>query len=118
MTIQTLIRNKCANYFPDSGGKGKIKNYCCLLDKSCTFFLDEKLSQCKYFEKGVLPLEPDLEFKYKKERKLSTLELIRTCKRCLQPFAGSKKEKYCRDCKNIRNKETAKLRMQKMRKVI
>lgn len=116
-TIQ-LIRNECANYFPDSGGTGNVKNYCCLLDKSCTFFTDEKIPRCEYLEKSVLPLKTELEFKYKKERQLSVVELIRTCKRCLQPFTGNTKEKYCSDCKAIRKREQKKSYMQKIRKAV
>jgi hypothetical protein len=116
MTIKQLVNNECTNHF---GELNKIQNYCCLLDKSCVFFCDNKEPvRCKYFEASVLPLNPDLQFKYRKERQLSTVDLLRTCKRCLQAFTGSIKEKYCGECKRIRKREQTKLSVRKLRKAI
>lgn len=116
MNQTTLIKSECANYFTDSGGKGEIKNYCCLIDKQCVFYSEEKNPRCKYFEQSVLPLNPELEFKYRKERKLSTLQIQKTCKQCLQSFIPKKQnEKYCEDCKLQRKKEQTKLSVQKYR---
>lgn len=117
MNIKQLISKECANYFPDSGASGKIKDYCCYKDKTCVFFESNELSvRCKYFENAVLSLNPDLQFQYRKERQLGTIELMRTCKRCLQSFAGNAKQKYCEDCITIRRREQSRLRMQKKRK--
>jgi hypothetical protein len=118
MTIKQLVHNGCANYF---GELNKIQNYCCLHDKGCLFFNDnndEEHVRCKYFEDSVFPLNPDLQFRYRKERQLSTVALVRTCKRCLQPFTGSTKEKYCGECKKIRKREQTKLSVRKLRKAI
>jgi hypothetical protein len=115
MTSKQLII-ECANHF---GELNRIQNYCCLLDKSCVFFSDNKEPvRCKYFEDSVLPLNPDLQFQYRKVRQLSTVDLIRTCKRCLQAFTGSTKEKYCGECKKIRKREQTKLSVRKLRKAI
>lgn len=120
ITIIGLIRNECSNYFPDSSGSGRIKNYCCLKDKSCNFFNPdepEQLPRCSYFEKSVLPLNKELEFKYKKERKLNTLNSQRYCKQCLESFIPkSNKQKFCDKCITIRRKEKSRLRMQAKRK--
>lgn len=114
MTFKQLINNDGANHF---NGLNKIQNYCCLLNKDCVFFNNNKEPvRCKYFEDRVLPLNFNLQFRNRQERKLSTVELMRTCKRCLQPFACNNKQKYCKDCISIRRREQSRLRMQKNRK--
>lgn len=114
-TLIQLIRNECANYFEHSGEPLKtIKNYCCLFDKSCVFFAtegkEENLPRCEYYEQSVLPLKPELELKYRRDRQLSTVELISRCKSCLKSFVpNSKNEKFCPECKTKRKKEQNKL---------
>ena len=115
MTVLSLIKSECANYFPI---QSSIKNYCCLTDKPCMYFLENKPS-CKYFEESVLPIKKDLEYKYKEERKLSVLNLQVSCKGCAEFFIRkSKKEKFCDKCKQARKKQQKKLYMQKIRKAI
>lgn len=103
-TEKQLITAECANYFREMNG---ITNYCCL-GNGCVFFGEEEKPRCKYFETSVLPLDTDLEFRYRKERMLSTFNLIKSCKRCLEPFAGNNKEKYCKGCKVERKREQKK----------
>lgn len=114
MTSKKLIHNECANYL---SGLNHIQNYCCLLDKPCVFFNDiQENVRCNYFEDSVLPLNPDLQFRYRKNRRLSTVQLMRTCKSCLQPFAGNKRQKYCAKCIEARRREQSRLRMRIKRK--
>ncbi len=116
-TSTSLIKKECANYFQDSGASNKVKNYCCLLNSTCKFFAEDNKPRCQYFEKGVLPLNPELEFRYRKERSLSTLNIQATCKNCLEPFIrNSNKEKYCHKCKADKHRERNKFRNQRIRK--
>ena len=115
MTLLSLIRNECANYF---SSLNSIKNYCCLTDKTCVYFSENK-PRCKYFEEAVLPLDKDLEYKYKQERKLSDSIIQASCKNCSRQFIRkSKKEKYCDECKQVRKKQQKKLYMQKIRRAV
>ena len=115
MNLTALIKNDCANYFPDSGGKGTIKNYCCLIDQTCSYFGDS--GRCNYFETSVLPLNPELEFKYKTERKLNISNPESTCRDCSSLFIKKfRNEKYCPKCKVIRKREQKKSYMQKSRR--
>lgn len=116
-TTLNLIKNECANYLGDNFCK--IKNYCCLQDKSCNFFnSSEPFPRCTYFETSVLPMDKELEFQYNKERNLSTLNLQKTCKQCLKSFIPkSSKQKFCDECIENRRKEQSRLRMQTKRKV-
>ena len=117
MNLIALIKSDCANYFPDSGGKGTIKNYCCLIDKTCIYFGDS--GRCNYFETSVLPLNPELEFKYKSTQGMNVLTLQKSCKQCLNMFIPkSNKQKYCDDCIEVRRREQSKLRMRSKRKVV
>jgi hypothetical protein len=116
MNIIKLIKHECANYFPDSGGSGSIKNYCCITDRNCIYF-DDDSGRCNYFESSVLPLDPELQFKYREERRLSNQDLQKICKQCREPFTPkSRKQKYCDNCIEIRRKEQSKLRMRLKRK--
>lgn len=105
--IKILIKKECANYFLDSGGgQPKIKNYCCLDDTSCLYYSEEEKPSCIYFENSVLPLEPELQFNYRKEFQLEHRSLQKTCKQCGKLFIPkSKKQKYCEECITVRRKE-------------
>lgn len=109
MTELNLIKSECANYFPDSGGEGRIKNYCCLHNKTCVLSGETDSNgktRCNYFEENVLPLNPELEFQYRQQRGISILDLQVTCKDCLEPFIrSSRNEKYCPRCKSNRKKQ-------------
>jgi len=115
MTLLSLIRNECANHFSI---QCSIKNYCCLTDKTCVFFLENK-PRCKYFEESVLPIKKDLEYKYRRGRNLRELIIQASCKNCSRLFIRkSKKEKYCDECKQVRKKQQKKLYMQKIRRAV
>ena len=116
MNELTLIKNECANYFPTLNN---IKHYCCFRDKPCVYFAEELKPVCKYFETAVLPLNPELEVKYKRERGISVISLQAVCKKCSSAFVRkSKKKKFCDDCTETRKKEQARLRMRNKRRKI
>ena len=115
MTLLSLIRNECANYFSI---QCSIKNYCCLTDNTCVYFSENK-PHCKYFEESVLPIKKDLEYKYRQERNLCELVIQVSCKNCSRLFLRkSRKEKYCDECKQVRKKQQKKLYMQKIRRAV
>lgn len=108
--IKKLVVNECACY---SSISNNIKDYC---DKEqeedcrCRIFKDKK---CGYFERAVLPMNPQLEALYKandkgykitKEDKES-ISFVRgkvriRCKKCGKLFlANNYRQKYCKICK-------------------
>ena len=112
MTEISLIKTECANFFDLQAG---IKNYCCLSDKSCKLFSDTR-ARCIYFEEGVLPLRPELQLKYLQARKMSVLNIQKTCNECGETFVGGKK-KYCNSCLSNRKKSQRKARTSLNRKI-
>ena len=112
MTEISLIKSECANFFDLQEG---IKNYCCYSDKSCKLFSNTK-ARCIYFEEGVLPLRPELQLKYLQARKMSVLNIQKTCNECGETFVGGKK-KYCDSCLSNRKKSQRKARMSLNRKI-
>lgn len=66
--IKRLVADECANH-QRTGPEG-LKDFCWMREKSnagkCVFFTGKEM--CGYFEKSVLPLNPDLEEDYKNER--------------------------------------------------
>lgn len=101
--IQKLIINECACYSAILNG---VKNYC---DKEkekgciCSLF---KNKRCDYFEKSVLPMNPQLEALYKAEHiaKLADFELTKEDKQRIvegkSPIAG-KVQVHCKKCGKI-----------------
>lgn len=113
--VKKLIKIECAGYYFEN-------NYCCTKDGECIFFLEsEKLPCCKYFEKGVLPLDIDLEFEYRVERKMNvgnktSLKTNVKCDRCNLFFeAVSNRQVYCEKCKKIIKRENNRLTKKKSR---
>ena len=134
--IRSLVVKECACY--DSSTKGiiyiknipqsiTIKDYCNKehdKDCRCLIFKDKR---CSYFEKAVLPMNPQLEALYKAEYiakkvgyKLSKREkedilekkssvkgkLKILCKKCKKIFlANNRNQKYCDDCKRTIKRE-------------
>lgn len=126
--IKKLVRSECACYSPSQDGivytKNKpqsvtIKDYC---DKEqeedciCSLF---KNKRCGYFEKSVLPMNPQLEALYQskkagyelpkedKENISSTRGKVNVyCKRCGKTFqADNHRQQYCKFCKRIIQRE-------------
>lgn len=118
--LNSLIKKECASY--DSQFCG-INHYCSMVDTTCIFFREsEELGRCKYFEKGVLPLNCDLErgyLIYHSEDEESTTYSKKAkprikCERCGAYIeANSNRQRYCDSCKKYNDKEKAKLRKQK-----
>jgi len=105
--IKSLVKRECANFNYEN-------NTCFPMDEQCLFFAESKHDEegiiiptrCKYFEKGVLPVEPKLECEYRVERKLSLDENIDTCASCGDVIRKlSNRQIYCDKCKNIITKE-------------
>ena len=135
-SVKKLVVNECACY--DNSTKGiiyiknipqsiTIKNYC---DKEhdkdcrCLIFKDKR---CDYFERAVLPMNPQLEALYKTEHKAKEVNYELTkedkeqilkeessvagkvkihCKRCKRTFlANHYNQQYCDDCKRYLNRE-------------
>ena len=110
-----MIKDECAGYYVKN-------NYCWYKDKMCIFYSgikDDNLPFCKYFEKGVLPIKPNLEVDYKEERDLfinRVVVLRKKCERCGEKIeANSNRQKYCDKCKKIKRKEQVKLAVKKVR---
>lgn len=129
-SIKSLIQNECANYFVDSGGINKtIKNYCCLIDKTCIYYFnedDEQSPRCRYFEESVLPMNPELEYQYRQEKIIDKKQelngnnnLQHKCINCQNTFTRkNKNEKYCEECKATLKKHHNKVNMRKYRKKV
>jgi hypothetical protein len=106
--VKSLVRRECANFnYEDS--------FCYPMDCKCRYYgeiiLDEDDKpvpvRCKYFEKGVLPLDPKLECDYRIERKLSIDESVDRCESCGDYIRKSSgKQKYCNKCKKIVRRES------------
>ncbi len=122
--IRNLASDECSCYSPILNG---IKHYCDQekdKDYTCKLFKGER---CAYFEKFVLPLNPQLQELYKSELKAKTDgykiteenkkdilqnqspiigEIKVECARCGEPFVTTDlKGKYCRLCKKIIQRE-------------
>ena len=124
--VKSLVTRECANYdevFND------IKDYCCLewtKGYRCIFFIKEN-AECVYFERAVLPTNPQLEAlylfehqdkiegrelsnQYKKrilEEKSSVAGKVKKqCNRCKKIFlANNYRQQYCESCKKSLNRE-------------
>jgi hypothetical protein len=108
-TIKGLVKAECANFDYEN-------NFCLPKNEICCFYVDEKLPRCKYFERGVLPLIPELEIQYRCDRHMSTNENIDICDRCGSYLkVNSNSQKYCDDCKKIIQKQQVRERKQKER---
>jgi len=145
--IRRLVVKECACY--DSSTKGiiyikntpqsiTIKDYCDReqeKDCRCLMFKDER---CGYFEKAVLPMNPQLEALYKAEQqarkeghkldknykeqileeKSSAKDKVKIhCKRCKEVFlANNYRSQYCKKCKRFLHRESARNSILKKRK--
>lgn len=115
--VKSLVRRECANFnYEDS--------FCFQVDCKCRFYAEQILDEdgksipirCKYFERGVLPLDPKLECDYRLERKLGIDENVDRCEYCGDYIRkSSNRQKYCDKCKSLIQKEQSRLRMQKIR---
>ena len=137
-SVKKLVIRDCANYdevFND------IKDYCdgeWTKDYRCIFFIKEN-AKCDYFERAVLPMNPQLEALYKaehiakevgyeltkgeKENILDKESSIKGkvkihCKRCKKVFqADHYNQKYCEFCRRSIRRESTRKAMEKKRKI-
>ena len=137
-SVKKLVINECACYdevFND------IKDYCCLewtKGYRCIFFIKEN-AKCDYFERAVLPTNPQLEALYKaehiakkvgyeltKREKENILEKKSSikgkvkihCKKCGNIFqANNYRQQYCDFCKRSIRKESNRKAKQKERTI-
>ena len=108
--------DECASYCASLNG---IKDYCDKEEEEdcrCSLVQDKR---CGYFEKAVLPMNPQLEALFKaKEKgyKLSKEDRARMspvkgkvkihCKKCKKPFlADNYRQQYCEFCKKFLQRE-------------
>jgi len=119
LQIKRLIVNECACY---SASLNDIKDYCDReYEEDCQCSLS-KDKRCGYFEKAVLPMNPQLEELYKADIKAKKIgyklsqedkeniiekespvigKIKLDCQRCGEPFVGNPRQKYCKLCKRI-----------------
>lgn len=125
-SVKKLVIRDCANY---DEVLNDIKDYCCLewtKGYRCIFFLKEN-TECDYFERAVLPMNPQLEALYKAEHKAKEVNYKLTkedeeqilkeessaagkvkihCKKCKKTFlADHYNQQYCDDCKIYLNQK-------------
>jgi hypothetical protein len=108
--IKSLIKGECSNFDYEN-------NLCLPKDQLCCFFVgDEGNPRCKYFEEGVLPLEPTLENQYRFERDMGFNTDMKKCEKCGNYIAvNSNNQKYCDNCKIDIRKKKNRERVQKQR---
>ncbi len=145
--IKRLVRNECACYDTSTNGIIYIKNipqsitikdYCDRereKDCRCSIF---KNKRCSYFERAVLPMNPQLEalyiaehkarqinYKLSKEDKKRIVEEKSSvagkvkihCKRCKDVFlANNYRSQYCKKCKRYIRRESTRRSMSIKRK--
>lgn len=125
--IQKLVINECACYSPSMNGieyikhiphSITIKNYCDKeQEKDCRCLIFKNKS-CDYFEKAVLPMNPQLEAIYKaqhegdilKAKKIEAMSTVKGkvnihCKRCGKIFQANYRQQYCDRCRRYIRRE-------------
>lgn len=136
-SVKKLITGDCANH---DEVFNNIKDYCCrewTKGYRCIFFIKEN-AKCDYFERAVLPMNPQLEAFYRAEHKakIEGLELSNQskeliaeekslaagkvnihCKRCGKTFlANNYRCQYCEICKKYVRRESTRTSMSIKRK--
>jgi len=102
----TLLREQCANF-------DRVTSSCLLLSsydyEPCPQLLTSSLI-CRYFRDAVLPADKLLNAQIMGESG------VKGCESCGQPFrAVSNRAKFCDRCAKIRQRDQARIRMQKIR---
>ena len=125
-SIKKLVTNECAHH---DKLQNNIKNHCdgeFTKSLQCIFFLEDK-ARCEYFERAVLPMNPQLEALYRSEHQAKQVGYELTdqdkkqivekespiagkvkihCKRCKKIFlADNYRSQYCDNCKKYLNRE-------------
>ena len=94
--IRRTVKNRCANYDRDLG--------CLRLGTDCYMFGIgfRESSLCKYFERAVLPSEPELLELFRRNS-----EPIKECVICGRPFVAVKNRRYCSEkCAEVARKRS------------
>lgn len=135
-SVKKLVIRDCANY---DEVLNDIKDYCCLewtKGYRCIFFLKGN-TECDYFERAVLPMNPQLEALYQAEHKAKEVNYELTkedeeqilkeessvagkvkihCKRCKRTFlADNYRQQYCNFCKRYVKRQSTRKAMAKKR---
>jgi len=138
-SVKKLVIRDCANY---DEVLNNIKDYCCLewtKGYRCIFFIKEN-AKCDYFERAVLPTNPQLEALYQAEHKARIVDYKLTkedkeriveeksslagkikihCKKCGKTFlANNYRSQYCDKCKKYLNRKRWRDSKSKKRKII
>lgn len=136
-SVKKLVIRDCANY---DEVFNNIKDYCCLewtKGYRCIFFIKEN-AKCDYFERAVLPRNPQLEALYIAEHKAKLVKYELTkenkkriiedkssvagrieihCKKCKKTFlANNYRSQYCEKCRKYVRRESTRKSMSKKRK--
>lgn len=136
-SVKKLVIRDCANY---DEVFNNIKDYCCrewTKGYRCIFFIKEN-AKCDYFERAVLPMNPQLEALYQAEHQAKieghelsdkSKELIveekslvagkvkMHCKKCGNPFqANNYRSQYCEKCRKYVRRESTRRSMSIKRK--
>lgn len=128
-----LAAELCANHQRRANG---IADYCLLEwtdGHRCVFAIGEG-SRCRYFEEGVLPLNPELQAVYMHDRtaraagdtvkpemtrRVATAvrsQTERACPKCGQAFTpASNRQRYCEPCRKAVRKEQIRERVRSLR---
>ena len=146
-SVKKLVVNECACYDPSTKGIIYIKNipksitikdYCDRehdKDCRCLIFKDKR---CDYFERAVLPMNPQLEALYRaehiakieghelsdqskelivEEKSSAAGKLKIHCKKCTRAFqANNYRQQYCEKCRKYVRRESTRKSMSKKRK--
>ena len=103
--IRRTVKNRCANYDRDLG--------CLRLDTDCYMFGIgfRESSLCKYFERAVLPSEPELLELFRRNS-----EPMKKCAVCGRPFVAVKNRRYCSEkCAEEARRKAVAARVRKYR---
>lgn len=74
--VKNLAFAECANHSREMNGS---HNWCLAReDHTCAFASDEKMPRCGYYERAVLPLEPELRAVYLASRRAAALGHVLT----------------------------------------
>lgn len=109
--IKNLVRDECANHFPDDGGNRKM-DFCARRDTLCSMINPPSGKICGYFKKCVLPLIPALEAEI-----LHKDAQTKSCAICGAEFVPiNNRQIYCSaECEQKGNRIKSRARMGKKR---
>jgi hypothetical protein len=116
--IKRLSKSCCANFHGESGcslePNGQARCSFFREDSQARPFIEAGAMRCGYFEKAVLPSDPDLVKRYFGQP--ATDDNRRKCDRCGEAFVGkSNAAKYCRICAGLVRRDSSREAKRKAR---